>query len=117
MPTASRYRVIRWPLPWPGRGDRAGWVSILASWLLMLLLAALAILIAILIFQQSPQQSPPPPVPPTSVPEPPAGGAISLAPQGGPAAVPNLVLRTMNHDESLLGYDLPFQPPLPHRPL
>lgn len=32
----------------------------------------------------------PPPVPPASVPEPPAGGAISLAPQGGPAAVPNL---------------------------
>ena len=30
-----------WPLPWPGRHDRAGWVSILASWLLMLLLAAL----------------------------------------------------------------------------
>jgi hypothetical protein len=32
----------------------------------------------------------PPPVPPASVPEPPAGGAISLAPQSGPAAAPNL---------------------------
>jgi hypothetical protein len=52
-----------WPLPWPGRHDRAGWLSILASWLLMLLLAALAVLIAILIFQQAPQVSPPPPVP------------------------------------------------------
>ena len=57
-----------WPLPWPGRHDRAGWLSILASWLLMMLLAALAVLIAILIFQQAPQTSPPPPVPPTSPP-------------------------------------------------
>jgi hypothetical protein len=52
-----------WPLPWPGRHDRAGVLSILASWLLMLLLAALAVLIAILIFQQAPEVSPPPPVP------------------------------------------------------
>jgi len=57
-----------WPLPWPGRHDRAGALSIFASWLLMLLLAALAVLIAILIFQQAPPQSPPPPVPPTSSP-------------------------------------------------
>jgi len=69
-----------WPLPWPGRHDRAGWVSILASWLLMLLLAALAVLIAILIFQQSPQQSPPPPVPPTGSPPPQSG---SPSPQSG----------------------------------
>ncbi|WP_415121053.1 hypothetical protein [Micropruina sp.] len=69
-----------WPLPWPGRHDRAGWVSILASWLLMLLLAALAVLIAILIFQQSPQQSPPPPVPPTSSPQ---SGGGSPSPQSG----------------------------------
>lgn len=52
-----------WPLPWPGRYDRAGWLSILASWLLMMLLCALAVLIAILIFQEAPQVSPPPPVP------------------------------------------------------
>ncbi|MFZ0530281.1 MAG: hypothetical protein WAL91_07075 [Propionicimonas sp.] len=52
-----------WPLPWPGRHDRAGWLSILASWLLMVLLCALAVLIAILIFQQAPPVSPPPPVP------------------------------------------------------
>ncbi|WP_052462554.1 hypothetical protein [Nigerium massiliense] len=52
-----------WPLPWPGRDDRAGWMSVLASWLLMLLLMCLAVLIAILIFQGSPPQSPPPPVP------------------------------------------------------
>ncbi len=32
----------------------------------------------------------PPPIPPASVPEPPAGGAISLAPSAGPAAVPTL---------------------------
>lgn len=49
-----------WPLPWPGRHDRAGWGSILASMLLMLLLAALAVLIAILLFKDSPPTSPPP---------------------------------------------------------
>jgi hypothetical protein len=76
-----------WPLPWPGRHDRSGWVSILASWLLMMLLAALAVLIAILIFQQSPQQSPPPPVPPTGSPPPQSGSpppsAGSPSPQSG----------------------------------
>ena len=50
-----------WPLPWPGRFDRAGWRTILVSWLLMLLLAALAVLIAILIFRNQPPQSPPTP--------------------------------------------------------
>ena len=64
-----------WPLPWPGRHDRAGWLSILASWLLMLLLAALAVLIAILIFQQAPQVAPPPPVP--------TNGSGSPSPQSG----------------------------------
>ncbi|NNG21205.1 hypothetical protein HJ590_16915 [Naumannella sp. ID2617S] len=49
-----------WPLPWPGRYDRAGFLSILASWLLMVLLATLAVLIAILIFRNSAPQSPPP---------------------------------------------------------
>jgi len=48
-----------WPLPWPGRYDRAGWQTILVSWLLMVLLAALAVLIAILIFHNQPPQSPP----------------------------------------------------------
>ena len=52
-----------WPLPWPGRHDRAGWLSILLSWLLMMLIMALAVLVAILIFQNSPPQAPPPPVP------------------------------------------------------
>lgn len=69
-----------WPLPWPGRHDRAGWLSILASWLLMILLAALAVLIAILIFQTAPPQSPPPPVPPTGSPPPQSG---SPPPQSG----------------------------------
>ena len=71
-----------WPLPWPGRYDRAGWLSILASWLLMLLLSALAVLIAILIFQQAPQVSPPPPVPDSGSPSaPPQSGSPS--PQSG----------------------------------
>lgn len=55
--------VRQWPLPWPGRIDRAGWLSLLISWLIMMLLMALAVLIAILIFQATPPQSPPPPVP------------------------------------------------------
>lgn len=71
-----------WPLPWPGRHDRAGWLSILASWLLMILLAALAVLIAILIFQTAPPTSPPPPVPPTGSPPPQSG---SPAPSGSPS--------------------------------
>ena len=44
----------RWPLPWPGRRDRASWVSILVSWLMMIVLAALALLIVILLFQLPP---------------------------------------------------------------
>lgn len=52
-----------WPLPWPGRTDRAGWMSLLVSWLLMLLIAAVAILLAILVFQNQPPVSPPPPIP------------------------------------------------------
>jgi len=52
-----------WPLPWPGRHDRGGRLSILASWLLMLLLAATAVLIAILIFSRAPLTTPPPPIP------------------------------------------------------
>jgi uncharacterized membrane protein YgcG len=51
-----------WPLPWPGRRDRGGWLTLLSSWLLMLLLAATALLIAILIFSEAPDMPPPPPV-------------------------------------------------------
>nr|WP_195909123.1 hypothetical protein [Microlunatus sp. Gsoil 973] len=76
-----------WPLPWPGRYDRAGWRSILVSWLLMLLLAALAVLIAILIFHNQAPQSPPPPTggsgsppPQSSSPSPQSG---SPSPQSG----------------------------------
>lgn len=65
--------VRLWPLPWPGRYDRAGWKTILVSWLLMLLLAALAVLIAILIFRNQPPQ-----IPPT-----PTGGSGSPPPQSG----------------------------------
>ncbi|HET9872467.1 MAG TPA: hypothetical protein VFP89_07725 [Propionibacteriaceae bacterium] len=62
-----------WPLPWPGRYDRAGWITILVSWVLMMLLAALAVLIAILIFRNQPPQAPPPPT----------GGSGSPPPQSG----------------------------------
>ncbi|MDR1790449.1 MAG: hypothetical protein LBR20_02100 [Propionibacteriaceae bacterium] len=65
LPWAGEDRPGRsriWPLPWPGRHDRAGWLSLLAAFLLMLLLAALAVLIAILIFRNSSMEQPPPPV-------------------------------------------------------
>ncbi|MGA4668689.1 hypothetical protein ACPCG0_02630 [Propionibacteriaceae bacterium Y1923] len=52
-----------WPLPWPGRHDRAGWVTTLVSWLLALLLAAMALLIAVLAFQNTPPSQAPPPIP------------------------------------------------------
>ncbi|MDR1237493.1 MAG: hypothetical protein LBK28_04550 [Propionibacteriaceae bacterium] len=74
-----------WPLPWPGRHDRAGALSILASWLLMLLLAALAVLIAILLFQQSPPEAPPPPVPPTGSP---SQSSSASSPQSGSPSDP-----------------------------
>lgn len=69
-----------WPLPWPGRYDRAGWQTILVSWLLMLLLAALAVLIAILIFHNQPPQSPPPPTGGSGSPPP---QSSSPSPQSG----------------------------------
>ena len=66
-----------WPLPWPGRRDRGGRLSILASWLLMVLLAATAILIAILIFSKAPETPPPPPIPTESQSPPPQTGSPS----------------------------------------
>jgi hypothetical protein len=60
-----------WPLPWPGRRDRGGRLTMIASWLLMLLLTALAVLIAILIFSQAPEVSPPPPIEPSQETSPP----------------------------------------------
>ncbi|MFT8396370.1 hypothetical protein [Propionibacterium sp.] len=59
----SRPGVWRsWPMPWPGHKDRASWVPLLASWLLMVLLGSLALLIAVLIFQNRPPESPSAPV-------------------------------------------------------
>ena len=52
-----------WPLPWPGRKDRAGWLTLLTSFLLMLLIASVAVLLAILVFQNQQKVSPPAPVP------------------------------------------------------
>ena len=78
-----------WPLPWPGRYDRAGWRTILVSWLLMLLIAALAVLIAILIFRNQPPQTPPTPTggsgspPPSASASPQSGSPQSGSPQSG----------------------------------
>lgn len=63
-------RTSQWPLPWPGRHDRAGWVSLFVSWLLTVLVAALAVLVAILLFRNEPPQSPPPPQPQSASPSP-----------------------------------------------
>lgn len=52
-----------WPLPWPGRKDRAGWITMLVSFLIMALITALALLLAILLFQNQPLVSPPQPIP------------------------------------------------------
>lgn len=56
-------RTDQWPLPWPGRHDRAGWLTLFVSWLLMVLIAAVAVLVATLLFRNEPPQSPPPPQP------------------------------------------------------
>lgn len=69
-----------WPLPWPGRYDRAGWVSILVSWLLMLLMAAIAVLIAILLFRNEPPMTPPPPQPSITQTPPPSSSSASPPP-------------------------------------
>ena len=72
-----------WPLPWPGRHDRAGRVSILASWLVMILIAMLAILLAILMFSQSPPSQAPPPLPTT--PPPSSQSGSPPPPSGSPS--------------------------------
>lgn len=69
-----------WPLHWPGRKDRAGWISILISFLLMVLLTAVAILLAILVFQNQPKVSPPPPIPSSAE----GSGGGSGSPSGSP---------------------------------
>lgn len=74
-----------WPLPWPGRTTRAGWLSIFIAWLLTLLFAALAVLIAILVFRNLPPESPPPPSEQSSSPQEgsPSPQSGSPSPQSG----------------------------------
>lgn len=52
-----------WPLPWPAKRDRAGWISMLVAFLLMVLITALALLLAILVFQNQPIVNAPRPIP------------------------------------------------------
>lgn len=75
-----------WPLPWPGRTDRAGWVTTLVAWLLVLLLTALALLIAVLIFSKQPPVPPPPPVPTSASGS--GGGSGSPSPSGSESGSP-----------------------------
>ncbi len=68
-----------WPLPWPGRKERAGWITMLVAFLLMALIAALALLLAILVFQNQPLVDAPQPIPsPAS-----GSGSGSGSPQSG----------------------------------
>lgn len=85
-----------WPLPWPGRTDRAGWITVLVSFLLMVLLTALALLLAILLFQNQPPVNAPQPIPSmaegdegTGSPQPePPDGDVDASPTGTPGADP-----------------------------
>ncbi len=79
-----------WPLPWPGRTDRAGWLSIFIAWLLTLIFAALAVLIAILVFRNLPPVSPPPPSEQSSSPQEgsPSPQSGSPSPQSGSPSAP-----------------------------
>lgn len=73
-----------WPLPWPGRHQRSGWITIAVSWLLMILIAAVALLLAVLVFQNSPPVPAPPPIPSTatsSASASPSQGSASPSPQ------------------------------------
>lgn len=69
-----------WPLSWPGRKDRAGWITILVSFLLMALIAALALLLAILVFQNQPLVNAPQPIPSSA-----EGSGGSGSPSGSPS--------------------------------
>jgi hypothetical protein len=78
-----------WPLPWPGRYTRAGWRTILVSWLLMILLAALAVLIAILIFRNQPPETPPTPTGGSGSPPPASSSPQSGSPSGSQSGSPS----------------------------
>ncbi len=53
-----------WPMSWPGRHDRAGWVPLAVAWAIIIGLCGLALLIAVLLFQNLPPTSAEPPVSP-----------------------------------------------------
>lgn len=62
--TKSKPGAVRvWPLPWPRRHERGGWISLLVAWLLTALVLLLALLMAWLLFKDMPPQTPPPPIP------------------------------------------------------
>lgn len=73
-----------WPLPWPGRHERAGWVSLLVSWLLAALLLLVAMLMVWQLFKDMPPPPPPPQPPPNS--QSPSEGGGSPPPTGSPSA-------------------------------
>ncbi|WCC80717.1 hypothetical protein O6R08_04370 [Cutibacterium equinum] len=92
-------RVRTWPLPWPGRRDKAGWSTTVVAWLLTIFIALTGLLIAVLLFQNVPPAPPPPPVPTSasstssanssSSPSPDQSSSESPSPSTGDSSSPN----------------------------
>jgi len=78
-----------WPLPWPGRRERGGRLTIVAAWLLVLLLAAIAILISMMVFSKAPPTTPPPPIPQTGSEPPDFPQTASPPPSSSPSPTPS----------------------------
>ncbi|WP_144276709.1 hypothetical protein [Parenemella sanctibonifatiensis] len=89
--SAGPGRARVWPLPWPGRHDRAGGISVLASWLVVIFIAALALMIVLMVLQQPtippPSPTDPPPSDSTSSPtSPPPSGSPQSPESGSPSS-------------------------------
>lgn len=82
-------RTSQWPMPWPGHHDRAGWVSLFVSWLLMVLVTAIAVLVAILLFRNEAPQSPPPPQPSSASASPQSGSPSPQSESPSPSPSPS----------------------------
>ena len=96
-----------WPMGWPGRHDRAGWVPLAVSWLLTIVLGALALLIAVLLFQNSPPESPQPPVPTNQS----ASGGQSASGSSSGEQTDSASASPTPDDSSSAGFDSPSKDP------
>ena len=100
-----------WPLPWPGRRERGGRLSILTAWFLMLLLAALAVLIAILLFSRAPQTPPRPPISTSESTQSGSGGGESESSSGSGSGQSNSGSGTGDGSSSSSPNNSPPSPP------